>query len=224
MTWLPLLIQHRGATALLDGGRPVPTEIDVRMRDDEVVVAHAPEDVVGAVPLAAFLLGQRQNGMLVDTVPLLFVDVKEAEALAPTVAWFANVYEGNPVVGSRIRVICKFPRYAGVPRWAIPAALQRAPNVAVLQCDFAVDTPLNQDPASKGYAYWDDFNGSGWRTAEMVRRAHLAGLRVILCSDEVYGRATPIEEMAREWRGAYGILTDTPKVWSDYLQRGGADG
>ena len=221
MMWFPLLVQRRGAAALLNDERPDSTEIDVRMRGDEVVVAHAPEDVADAVSLNSFLLGRRQSGALVDTVPVFFVDVKEADALAPTVEHFANIYERGLAIGPAVRAICKLPRWAGRPRWATPAALQRASNVAVLQCDIAADTALNQDPASRGYAYWDDFAGSGWRTAAMVRRAHLAGLRVILCSDEVYKRRTPIEEMSREWRGAYGILTDRPKVWGDYLQQAG---
>ena len=169
--------------------------------------------------LNSFLLGRRQSGALVDTVPVFFVDVKEADALAPTVEHFANIYERYPAMGSAVRAICKLPRWAGHPRWTTPAALQRASNVAVLQCDIAADTALNQDPASRGYAYWDDFGGSGWRTADVLRRAHLAGLRVILCSDEVYGRPLNIEELAHAWRGAYGILTDTPEVWSDYLRQ-----
>ena len=212
MMWFPLLVQRRGAAALLNDERPDSTEIDVRMRGDEVVVAHAPEDVADAVSLNSFLLERRQRGALVDTVPLFFVDVKEAEALAPAVACFANIYERYPAMGSAVRAICKLPRWAGHPRWTTPAALQRASNVAVLQCDIAADTALNQDPASRGYAYWDDFGGSGWRTADVLRRAHLAGLRVILCSDEVYGRPLNIEELAHAWRGAYGILTDTPHI------------
>lgn len=209
----------------MNGGDCSPLEIDVRMRGDEVVVARVPEEVDAAPRLIDVLYrvpGAKPadlrwwNMVAVEVVQGWFVDVKEAEALAPTAALFADAFE-LALVGTP-RVFITLPRYAGQPRWAIPAALHRAPKVAVIQCDVLADTALNQDPAAKGYVYWDDFDGSGWRTAEMLGRARRAGLRVILCSDEVYGRAYDVTKQAAEWRGAYGILTDFPNLWAEALK------
>lgn len=213
--WNPLLIRHRGLVELREDPGLFPSEVDVRWRasDDEVVCARIPAEVETAATLQSILSTPTADGTaLVDLVPFLFVDVKEADALAPAVALLADAYTDVSACLD-VRALLKLPRWAGQPRWAIPAALQRAPNVAVVQCDAVEDTALNQDPASRGYAYWDDFNGSGWRTAKMLRAARLAGLRVILCSDEVYGRPLDVEKLAAEWHGAYGILTDVPEVW-----------